>query len=303
MRPQLFVGVLLLCASTSVSHAGTLLPVGSGFSNPQGIALDGSGNVFVADQDNNAVKEVLAAGGFTTVNTLGNGFSEPTAVAVAADGNVFVVDAAQSTIKEILAAGGYATVTKLGSGFAHPIIGIAVNGVGDVLFADTVGTIQAYSAASNFTTLSTLASSTQFGTCCASAFALDRAGNVFLVGGTKVEELFASSGYSTSRSAGPVGPNTHDNAFHGAATDDAGNLFVGQYEFGVSGGVFAPHVLKLLPSSGFNYNIVYSPAPPNAIGGIALSGDTIFLSGATANAVDEITPVPTPVVLQEFGVD
>ena len=36
--------------------------------------MDGSGNVFVADTGNNAMKEILAAGGYTTVNTLGSGF-------------------------------------------------------------------------------------------------------------------------------------------------------------------------------------------------------------------------------------
>jgi len=54
------------------------------------VAVDGSGNVFVADTYNNAVKENLAAGGYTTVNTLGSGFSNPTGVAVDGSGNVFV---------------------------------------------------------------------------------------------------------------------------------------------------------------------------------------------------------------------
>ena len=55
--------------------------------------MDGSGNVFVADSGNNAVKEILAAGGYTTVNTLGSGFSlAPTGVAVDGSGNVFVAD-------------------------------------------------------------------------------------------------------------------------------------------------------------------------------------------------------------------
>src|SRR5438876_140489 len=46
--------------------------VGSGFSYPSGVAVDANGNVFVADTYNNAVKKILAAGGYTTVNTLGN---------------------------------------------------------------------------------------------------------------------------------------------------------------------------------------------------------------------------------------
>ena len=77
--------------------------LGSGFSNPFGVAVDGSGNVFVADNANSAVKEILAAGGYTTVNTLGSGFTYPRAVAVDGSGNVFV--AYGNAVKEILAAG------------------------------------------------------------------------------------------------------------------------------------------------------------------------------------------------------
>ena len=50
-------------------------PWAAGSASPSGVAVDGSGNVFVADTGNNAVKEILAAGGYTTVNTLGSGFS------------------------------------------------------------------------------------------------------------------------------------------------------------------------------------------------------------------------------------
>lgn len=38
-----------------------IIPLGSGFSAPTGVAVDRSGNVFVADTGNNAVKEIVAA--------------------------------------------------------------------------------------------------------------------------------------------------------------------------------------------------------------------------------------------------
>ena len=38
--------------------------VGAGFSQPNGVAVDASGNVFVADTGNGAIKEVVAAGGY-----------------------------------------------------------------------------------------------------------------------------------------------------------------------------------------------------------------------------------------------
>src|SRR6202040_2736993 len=99
---------------------GVQSTLGSGFSSPHGVSVDGSGNVFVADYGNNAVKEILAAGGYTTVNTLGSGFIQPGDVAVDGSGNVFVADTGNSAVKEIVAAGGYATVNTLGSGFNQP---------------------------------------------------------------------------------------------------------------------------------------------------------------------------------------
>ena len=54
----------------------TVNTLGSGFNTPEGVAVDGSGNVYVADFGNNAVKEIVAAGGYTTVNTLGRGLYE-----------------------------------------------------------------------------------------------------------------------------------------------------------------------------------------------------------------------------------
>jgi hypothetical protein len=48
------------------------VPLGGGFnfSLPTGVALDGSGNVFVTDSGANAVYEILVASSYTTVITL-----------------------------------------------------------------------------------------------------------------------------------------------------------------------------------------------------------------------------------------
>ena len=66
--------------------------------------MDGSGNVYVADDGNNAVKEMLAAGGIPPcVNTLGSGFNGPFGVAVDGSGNVFVADTDNNAVKEMVA--------------------------------------------------------------------------------------------------------------------------------------------------------------------------------------------------------
>jgi sugar lactone lactonase YvrE len=124
----------------ATTTSGVLLPtislsLGSGFSSPASVAVDVSGNVFVADSFNNAVKKILAVGGWTTVNTVGSGFSYPNGVALDGSGNVYVADTFNDAIKEIVAVGGYTTIKSLGSGFSNPY-GVAVDGNGNVYVAD-----------------------------------------------------------------------------------------------------------------------------------------------------------------------
>jgi predicted outer membrane repeat protein len=121
-----------ICAVPLASGSGVLS------TNLPGLAVDGAGNVFVADYGGNKVEEILAAGGYTTVNTLGGSFTfgSPTGVAVDGSGNVYVADYNNNAVEEILAASGYSTVIPMGGGFAAPQ-GVAVDGSGNVYVADT----------------------------------------------------------------------------------------------------------------------------------------------------------------------
>jgi len=139
--------VVLLCASWSNVFAQATQYVGFnpwvGFNQPYGVAVDGSGNIYVADTDNNAVKEMLAVNGaipvVPTVRTLGSGFNYPVGVAVDGRGNVYVADLLNSAVKEILAVNGSVpaspTIRTLGSGISYPN-GVAVDSSGNVYVAD-----------------------------------------------------------------------------------------------------------------------------------------------------------------------
>jgi len=134
----------LLCGEGSVAFAqtaylsGSQTALGSGFSDPAAVAVDSSGNVYVADALNNAVKEILAVNGSIpaspTIVTLGSGFSEPVGVAVDVNGDVFVSDAGNEQFKEILAVNGSIPASPVINILASTTDpgGIAVDSLGNV---------------------------------------------------------------------------------------------------------------------------------------------------------------------------
>jgi sugar lactone lactonase YvrE len=84
--------------------------------NPSGVALDGSGNLFIADTDNNRIREVQANGLITTVaGTGGAGYSGdggaatdasllgPCGVAADNSGNLFVADTVNNRMRKVFA--------------------------------------------------------------------------------------------------------------------------------------------------------------------------------------------------------
>ena len=82
-----------------------------------GVAVDGAGNVYVADTGNNTIRKVTPAGVVTTLAGLagstgsadGTGsaarFNDPCGVAVDSAGNVYVADTDNDTIRKVTPAG------------------------------------------------------------------------------------------------------------------------------------------------------------------------------------------------------
>ena len=86
----------------------TILTLGSVFSSPLGVAVDGSGNVFVADSGNNAMYEMVAVNGSVPAKnpeilTLATGLASPLFVAVDGSGNVYSGDGVNDVVELNLA--------------------------------------------------------------------------------------------------------------------------------------------------------------------------------------------------------
>ncbi len=271
-----FLWALLGSSAVSAQTAhfsGALTTLGSGFSAPENVVMDASGNIFVADESNSQVKEILAVGGYTTVRTIGSGFSYPSGVAVDASGNVFVADYNHSAVKEVLAAGGYTTVNTIGSGFSVPN-GVALDASGNVFVADSGNNaVKEILAAGGYTTVITLNNSFNYPT----DLKVDGSGNIFVAdsGNNAVKEIVAAGGYTTV--------NTVGSGFHrpaGVALDGTGNLFVASYN--------SNPLHEVLAAGGYTTVVSNIPAIFNNPSGLALDGSgNLFIADNSNNAVKE----------------
>ena len=101
------------------------------FNGPKGVAADSSGNIYVADNVNNAIRKISSTGDVTTLagstagtagTTDGTGtaarFNKPYALTIDDSGNLYTTDSGNNTIRKITQSGVVTTVvgsTALGS--------------------------------------------------------------------------------------------------------------------------------------------------------------------------------------------
>jgi serine/threonine protein kinase, bacterial len=76
----------------------------TGVSVPWGIGVDGAGDVYVTEHDNNKVLK-LAAGANAPTELPLTGLNTPLGVAVDADGNILVADRGNDTVVRLVVAG------------------------------------------------------------------------------------------------------------------------------------------------------------------------------------------------------
>lgn len=173
------------------------------FNAPRSLAVDGAGNVYVADTNNNTVRKITAGGRVTTLagaaGQVGSAdgvegsarFNGPYAVALDSVGNAYVADFFNSTIRQISPGGTVTTLAGLaghsgatdGAGSAarfNQSYGLAVDSGGNVFVSDTYNrAIRRVTAGGSVSTLN----GTRARFFYPQGIALDASGNVYVADG------------------------------------------------------------------------------------------------------------------------
>mgnify|MGYP000863199809 CR=1 FL=1 len=233
------------------------------FDNPRGVAVDGSGNVYVADTEGHLIRKITSAGVVTTLAGSGSegsadgtgtaaSFNYPYGVAVDGSGNVYVADGSNHLIRKITSAGVVTTLAGSGSSgsangtgtaasFNYPS-SVAVDGSGNVYVADYYNSlIRKITSAGVVTTLAGSGSYGSInGTGTAASFdmpygvAVDGSGNVYV--GDKDNHLIRKitsagvvttlAGTGSQGSADGTGTAASFDNPRGVAVDGSGNVYV-----------------------------------------------------------------------------
>ena len=226
--------------------------------SPYGTAVDGSGNVYIADTDNHRIRKVDTLGNITTVAGTGeSGFSgdgglataarvdSPEGVAVDGSDNLYIADS--SRLRRVNSQG---IITTVATGFKSPN-GVAVDSSGNVYIADTddhrirkvdtLGTITTV-AGTGSTGLGLGGFSGDGGMGTAAMLdspwdvAVDSSGNLYIAdwGNHRIRKVDTSGTITTFAGAGTgfdsdgTGPATEALLSHpgGVAVDSSGNLYI-----------------------------------------------------------------------------
>ncbi|MGI8550407.1 MAG: protein kinase domain-containing protein [Dehalococcoidia bacterium] len=266
-------GLVTTVAGPGVAGSADGRRTSSQFANPEGMAMDKAGNLYVADTGNNRIRKITPDGDVTTIagsggyGVGGGGLADgpgasaqfrlPTGVAVDGGGNLYVADTNNNRIRKISADG--AVSTFAGSGDAGPSGGGFADGPGDSarfnapggVAADLTGNVYVADTFSQRIrkitpagTVSTLAGSAEAGdtdgTGIAARFsnpaglAVDSAGNVYVADASnqRIRKITTSGIVTTIAGSGAEGHADGPARLaqfdfpKGLAVDTAGSLYV-----------------------------------------------------------------------------
>jgi uncharacterized protein (TIGR03437 family) len=274
---------------------------------PGGIAVDGAGNLFIADSMNNRIRKVTPAGTISTVAGNGvQGFSgdsgpallaeldQPSGVALDSAGNLFIADLMNSRVRKVTLAGTITTVAGSGafgfSGDNGPAIsaslaepwGVAVDGAGDLFIVDSGN--QRIRMVTPAGTISTVAGNGTAGFSGDSATAtlaelrgpqyvvVDGAGNVFIAdtNNNRVRKLTATAA--------------------AAASLTISKAHTGTFSQGQTGALYTVTVSNAASSGPTSGSVTVSENAPTGLTLASMAGSGWSCTGSTCTRSDVLSP-------------
>jgi sugar lactone lactonase YvrE len=226
---------VMTLAGTGATGAGNGQGSLATFNAPLGVAVDASGNVYIADFGNQLIRKLTPDGNVSTLagtagvrgtgygQGTGASFTDPFAIAVDSSGNVFVADRGDGTVRKITP-GGYVSPFATGLGVPY---GIAVDSSNNVYVTDN-GTKEILKFSPSGGTRMTF-----FGGLVAPiGAAVDVYGNVYVEDHGVIKKITpggvatALAGSGTAGFANGFGAGASFNDVYLLAVDAAGNVYV-----------------------------------------------------------------------------
>jgi tripartite motif-containing protein 71 len=220
----------------SMAYTSQFGSSGSGngqFLSPYGIALDSSGNIYVADILNHRVQKFDSSGVYVSkFGTYGTGdgqFNEPNSIVFDSSGNIYVLDSSNERVQKFDSSGVYISqFGTLGSGNgqfgSNGAVGIAIDSTGNIYVVDkTNNRVQKFNSSGVYVSQFGSAGSGdgQFNT--PRSITLDTSGNIYIgdTGNDRVQK-FNSSGVYVSQ----FGSTALTGAVTGITVDSSGDIYV-----------------------------------------------------------------------------
>jgi Pro-kumamolisin, activation domain/Bacterial Ig-like domain (group 3) len=238
---NMYVADIILNRIVEVTPSESSANLGTGLLYPDGLAMDGSGNLYVSDANFGVSKIPFENGALNSAHqtalSITGGVQLPAEIAFDSAGNMYIADTMNNRVLKLTQVNGalnLASPTVIGSGFTSPE-GVAVDAAGNVYVADTgfpadpangvYGRIVKVAAGTGVqTTLNISVAGLSVNSPC--SIAINAAGEIFISDANNTRVLKLSPDTS-SQSALNLSINAaNPQYFGGLALDLSGNLWV-----------------------------------------------------------------------------